>query len=37
MKFPIKIEIDNISELGIDRIVGGSMAYEITKGSTSCC
>jgi len=34
MKFPIKIEIDNISELGIDRIVGGSMAYEITKGST---
>jgi len=34
MKLPIKIEIDNISELGIDRIVGSSMGYEITKGST---
>ncbi|MGB9749335.1 MAG: type III pantothenate kinase [Caldisericia bacterium] len=34
MKFPIKIKIDNINELGIDRLVGSSMAYEITKNST---
>lgn len=34
MKLPIKIEIDNINELGIDRIVGSSMAYEITKCTT---
>jgi len=34
MKLPIKIEIDNINELGIDRVVGSSMAYEITKGGT---
>jgi len=34
MKYPIKIKIDNINELGIDRLVGSSMAYEITKNST---
>lgn len=34
MKLPIKIEIDNINELGIDRVVGSSMAYEITKWAT---
>lgn len=34
MKLPIKIEIDNINELGIDRVVGSSMAYTITKSGT---
>lgn len=34
MKLPIKFEIENLSEIGMDRVVGSSMGYYITKENT---
>lgn len=34
MKFPIKLEIENINEIGMDRVVGSSMGYYMTKVGT---
>jgi type III pantothenate kinase len=34
MKFPIKFEIENLNEIGMDRVVGSSMGYYITKSGT---
>jgi type III pantothenate kinase len=34
MKFPIKFEIENLNEIGMDRVVGSSMGYCITKSGT---
>ncbi|MCX8095117.1 MAG: type III pantothenate kinase [Caldisericia bacterium] len=34
MKFPIKFEIENLNEIGMDRVVGSSMGYFITKSGT---
>lgn len=31
MNLPIKFEIENLNELGIDRVIGSSMGYYITK------
>lgn len=34
MKFPIKIDIENINEVGTDRVVGSSIGYVMTKSAT---